>query len=176
MKNLIAIIAGLVLAFNVGAQTIIPLSADTAGQIGFTHKVVITGADVKAATAGTTATNVTLRIFPENTASGIASNSIIDRFAVYLDTPFTNSAAPQQTSLGLQFGDAGSANRYVSLLVGPTNTAYLGATNVLRLETSSTNYLTAAFIGTNANGSVALTNLAGGRVSIFFRVVPMKGR
>ena len=175
MKNLIAIIAGLVLAFNLGAQTIIPLSADTAAAIGYTHKVVITSADVKAATTGS-ATNVTLRIFPENTASGIASNSIIDGLAVYLDAPFTNSAAPQQTALGLQLGDAGDVDRYIQLAVGPTNTAIFAATNAFRFETSSTNYLVAGFFGTNANTSVGLTNLAGGKVNIYFRLVPMKGR
>jgi hypothetical protein len=178
MKYFIAIIAALAAVLNTGAQTIIPLASDTAAMLGYTHKVVITAADVKAAAAasGASVTNVTLRLFPENTSSGIASNSIISGLAVVLDQTFTNLSGAQQTALGFQLGDAGDVDRYIQLSVGPTNAATFAATNTFRFENSSTNYFVGGFFGTNANTSVPLTNLTSGRLNVFFNLVPLKGR
>lgn len=175
MKQLFIIIGMVVAAMNMQAQTVIPLSAQEAALTGYNTKIVVEYDDV-AAVAGT-GTNATVRIYPP-VSGAMGSNVVVAGCAVVLETPFTNASGAQQTALGLQVGDAGSATRYISTVtsVGPTNTIYGAAVNTLRFETTSTNYLTATFLGTNANGSVALTNLAAGKASIFLRIVPLEGK
>ncbi len=171
MKKLNIIIGlALALAFNAVAQNVVPLSTTEAAQTGWTHKIVLDYEDITTA-AGAADTNVTFRIFPR-TSGALDTNSIVKDAAWVLRAPFKTGGAAENTSIQFRVGDAGSNNRYaVQGNVGPTNTLWGSVGTTAYLYDTSTNYLTATFLGTNASSTV-LDSLTQGRVDVYIRIVP----
>lgn len=154
---------------------IIPLPFETVALTGFTHKVIITFADLTAA-AGTQ----TLTIFPDSSADAGFSDATLAQlpagFTVIatqmrLVTPFTGGAISAAT---LTVGDKASANRYIASTATDLFTA-LG-TNTKDNVASSTRYAFASQDVTNSNAQLTATiattgdnvkNATAGQLEIF---------
>jgi hypothetical protein len=111
---------------------IIPLSNNEA-VLGFTHKIVLTFADLTQSGAGTAQTINML---------AVANKQVVTRVATRLDTAFQNTGDAAFNSTAITIGDSGSANRFiasqelnangssVSAKAGATINAYTAADNV----------------------------------------------
>lgn len=140
---------------------IVPLPFETVALIGFTHKVIITFADLTAA-AGTQ----TFTIFPDGSADGynqqtglamqdttlnqLPAGFTVEKTQMRLVTPFTGGAISAAT---LTVGDKASAARYIASANTDLFTA--AGTNTKDNVASATTY---AFTTTDvANSNAALT-------------------
>lgn len=136
---------------------IVPLPFETVALTGFTHKVILTNADLTAA-----ATTQTLTIFPDGTADGYYSNGTaiqdstlnqlpagftVEKSQLRLVTPF---AATSLTAATLTVGDKASAARYIAAASTDLYTAI--GTNTKDNVASATTY---AFAGSDVAASNA---------------------
>ena len=138
-------------------MTVEPLSELEVSQTGFTHRVVITLADLTA--AGLTQT---IQVFP-NTGNAPAG-LIADAGALRTVTTFTG---PSLTSVSVSIGDAGSATRNCAS-TNVTSAAYFipAWTRSMPYPTSDAVKLAFTSVGCNLNA------LTAGQLEVYLRLLP----
>jgi len=151
---------------------IVPLPFETAALTGFTHKAIITYADLTAA-AGTQ----TLTIFPDgsvygyNQQTGVAMQDTtltqlpagftVEKTQIRLVTPFTGGAISAAT---VTLGDKASTNRYMASAATDLFTA--AGTNTKDNVASATTYTFSTTDVANSNAQlVAVIATTGGNVN-----------
>jgi len=146
---------------------IIPLGTEARANLGFSHKVIITYADLTSAAA-----NQTLTFLPDATTPGqLPAGFAVMRSGYRLITPFTGSTISAAT---LDLGDKASASRYIAANATDLYTA--SGTNTKDSVVSTTSYafsskdvadtnaqLTAKISATGANVNAATA----GRLEIY---------
>jgi hypothetical protein len=130
----------------------------------FTHKFVITHADLTEATDNT-AQDITLVTLP--------ANSIVLQAATYLPTPFQKTGTSAYNSNVLIVGDAGSTNRIIA-----SQQVNVNGTEVLaRAQASTVPYAYEAATAIKANfasmASYDLAELDAGEIHIFLQVAQL---
>jgi hypothetical protein len=148
---------------------LIPLPFETTALKGWTHKVIITAADVAALGAATTGT---LQIVPDVAADTNPAGMAVLAAALNLTTAFDASDAAIN-SLTVEIGDGGDTNRFL----GPTEIAVDGTEilfEVSRVTTFPYGYTAAdgidAFFTVGGGASPLLNEINSGQVEIYLRL------
>lgn len=149
---------------------LIPLPKAAVAEHGFTHKAIITYADLTAA-AGASDTTVTLTLFPnpDSASDTFAVGTVVDNVAFDLVTAFDASDAAIN-SLLLEVGDGGATARLsVQKELAVDGTEILCWQSALAYAYPVADTLDAKF--TVAGGaSPTIDELTSGEVHIYFRV------
>jgi hypothetical protein len=157
---------------------LIPLSLQEAALSGFTHRCIITHADL---TETATATAQTIQM------ASVAVGTLVDRAAFHLVTPFANSADAAFNDIKLLIGDGNDTDRYLrsntagtGVQINVNGTEVLDHINPVAASTAGLD--SAPFMYTAADtvdavfGSMtakALNDLDTGEIHIFLRIVPL---
>ncbi|MBF8281274.1 MAG: hypothetical protein HW378_189 [Anaerolineales bacterium] len=148
---------------------LIPLPFETIALRGWTHKAIITAADVAALGAATTGT---LQIVPDVAADTNPAGMAVHRVGLNLTTAFDASDAAIN-SLTIEIGDGGDTNRFL----GPTEIAVDGTEilfEVSRLSTYPYAYTTAdgidAFFTVAGGASPLLNEINAGQVELYLEL------
>jgi hypothetical protein len=148
------------------------LPVETRELLGFTHKAIITFADM------TAAATTTLNLFPTVANTTMPVGRVVTKTGYQLVTPFTGGGL---TAVALDVGDVGTVNRYIANantdlftglatntknnVVSTTSYAYAGA------DAAANAQITAKFTGTNGN----LNLLTAGQVEVYLRIEDWNG-
>lgn len=136
---------------------------------GFTHKIVVTHADV----TGTGATK-TLPIFP--VSGNVAVGTVVWDAAFRLVTAFDASGNASLTSLTMTVGDDGDVDRFLvsrEIHIDGTEIKYdVSAPSTTPYVYTTANAIDAAFTG---SASQALDDLDSGEIEIFLKITDLEG-
>lgn len=142
---------------------IIKLLAEETRESGFTHKAVITHADLTE-----TATGTAQVLAPINVVNG----SMVTKVAARLDTAFKNTGDAAFNTTAITVGDGGSANRFLASMELNEN-----GTEILAKEGTGTLFVYTATdtvdVTFNSQTGKALNDLNTGKVTVFFSVVKL---
>jgi len=130
----------------------------------FTHKIVVTHADLTEAAANTAQTIALL---------SVEAGDVVTHAATKLVTPFENTADSAYNTTTLIVGDDGSTNRFMSsteLNVNGTEVYWKAGTNTAGFAYTAANTVDAVF---GSMAAKSLSNLNAGEVHIFLHVAKL---